>query len=317
MKICWRKLLYIVPPLVLTMLILIYMLMPTKTVESSEYDVEKKLTNLFVKTVFYLNLTTSDLEKAYYMKMNSSRNLDQDYRELVKEYEDLYQNYFLYNVMSGKYSELVRKLWDAYINYRRLLNTSIGEYNSTNRISYLMSKIEASLDYLKKCSVEEALKIYGEIEPEIHYILNLLKNTLDNATGVDDSKLLNNQHVALKEEAVDLLKKINSSLNRYLEIMRIVEKNKAVYENLCNYINSDQTEPLDEESREMARNIYDQLNNTDFGAATDEANELKIMIAPVIMSEGYGSSGGTGTGSYVSGSPAGGGAGYYENTTRD
>lgn len=316
MKISWRKLLYIVPPLILTTLILIYMLMPTKQVESSEYDLEKKLTNLFVKTAFYLNLTTSDLEKAYYMKMNSSRNLDQDYRELVKDYEDLYQNYFLYNVMSGKYSDLVNKLWNAYINYRRLLNTSIGEYNLTNRISDLMRKIEASLDHLKKCNVEEALKIYGEIEPEIRIILKLLKNTLDNATRVDNSKLLNNQHVALKEEAVDLLEKINSSLNRYLEIMNIVEKNKAIYQNLCNYINSDQTEPLDEESREMARQIYDQLKNTDFGAATDEANELKIMIASVFTPEGYGSSGGTSTGSYVSGSPSG-GAGYYENTTID
>ena len=277
-----KNLRLLIPVLLILIVILIYIFsntIPGSTV-SQEEDIEKKLTNLYLWTMYYLNITTNDLRSSY-NGFKNTRNITQGINDLLKEYWELNKLYVIYRVAPGNYTPLMKKLIEAFPHYYRLANTSENEYLASLKLETYMSLIEKSIELLKECRVNESLSIYRMIKPDIKTTLTLLNESLKYLVRVDEDKLLNPKHGKLRDHAIETIMEVESGLTKYLKLFSIVEKNSLLFEQACLII-SNQTGNLSINQIKLLQRIYNVVKNPSMGIATDEVTSLKYMIWEVL-----------------------------------
>ncbi len=302
----YKRYLYIVPLILLLLTLLSYLYLNKPVGETrKEENLFKKLTRIFVETSYYLNITTNDLSDAYYIGINSTRDLSNQLNSLEKEYSDLWEEYIIYKLFVVNKSSLMNKMWRAYIAYYHLTNTTVIDHGVSKRLGSLIDRIKESLEYLKKCDVDKALNIYSRVKPEIMETMYLLNKSLTNLSMAKPSDLLNKKHVVLRNKTIDLIEEILDGLSKYISLMETVAKNPDTYRNMCIYVREGLGKPGEDE-KNMARNITIILDNPSMGKATDQASSIKYMVEKLLIGESSNPEKG-----------GGGGAGYYNYTRTD
>ncbi|OYT37292.1 MAG: hypothetical protein B6U89_07570, partial [Desulfurococcales archaeon ex4484_58] len=171
--------------LVALILLLTYILFNTSNTSEQDNGLGKRLASIFTKTIYYLNRSTDDLDRAYNGVGNVS-NYVGDIDQLISEYRVLEKKYFLYSIIPGRQSSLIDKLWRAYMNYYKLTNTSREDVYAAYKLSLVIKDIKKSMEYLLSCDINSSLNIYHKIKGDIEEILDKLNSADKYLSKVND-----------------------------------------------------------------------------------------------------------------------------------
>ncbi len=312
----WYRRRILIPTLaILTiLLILIYFIMIPPSQSDEKSTLPRKLAELFVKTIYYLNYTRIQGERTYY-GLSSYRSILTEINDLIKEYKSYMKLYFYNMIFNKSLSSLQRKIWDSYINYYRIANSTRINDKINYKLDKIMPRIKESMDKLKNCSINESLNIYHSIKNDVKYTINLIDKSLNLLLSVNTSKLLNPTHRELVNKTIEYLVNVKKGLVKYIKLMEMIDMNKDVYEKLCYMGHNIPTGgELNDQDIEFGKKIVDILNPPQMGSASDSATAIKNMIQQVLNKHTQKNI--SGNESEQQNKPAQ-GAGYYNYTRTD
>jgi len=203
---------------------------------SSEEGVTAKLPETFTKTIYYLNKSTTYLQRSINgedveeIDIDVINNITNELERAVEIFEERKR------LGNGALSSLDRELYYASIAYRDIAYSINYIVDSTNYLEdeyYVMKDI---LEKLIECRVDEALSEYYKIRDQLIVVRDKLAKAYNIISNVSDNDLLSKDHVDAKYEALDRIARAYNMVNEFIELMDSVDKNSDAVKNMCRYI---------------------------------------------------------------------------------
>ncbi len=276
--------------LVVIATILLYQnLVQTQSDQDIDESLEKKLAELFVKTIIYCNKTEEDMIKSYYRIPHIIPLTRNEILELLTQYSNLEKTLFIPEnfpfTNTGQTPELQQILLRAFRSYYTIANDTLIAYNTNRELEEIMPVIAKSLSYLVKCDVENGINEYLKIEPKLTKVINNLNKIYYDLSSIDEETLLSEEHRKTIQKAIDTTAKILTSLTKYKQIMILIKHNPEKYKQICLYAH-DQLDNITQDAQQLLWKLANMLQNlSNLGSATNNLNAFTNTIINALYKE--------------------------------
>ncbi len=315
--------------LVVIATILLYQnLVQTQSDQDIDKSLEKKLAELFVKTIIYCNKTKEDMIKSYYRIPHIIPLTRKEILELLTQYSNLEITLFIPEnfpfTNTSQTPELQQILWRAFRSYYTIANDTLIAYNTNRELEEIMPVIAKSLSYLAKCDVENGINEYLKIEPKLTKVINNLNKIYYDLSSIDKETLLSKEHRKTLQEAINTTAKILTSLTKYKQIMILIKNNPEKYKEICLYAH-DQLDNITQDAQQLLWKLANMLQNlSNLGSATNNLNAFIDTInnalykeSPIFNNQGNQQGQGSNQPNQNTSPSGGSGAGYHNLTETD
>ncbi len=261
----------------------------TQSNQDIDKSLEKKLAELFVKTIIYCNKTKEDMIKSYYRIPHIIPLTRNEILELLTQYSNLEKTLFIPEnfpfTNTSQTPELQQILWRAFRSYYTIANDTLIAYNTNRELEEIMPVIAKSLSYLAKCDVENGINEYLKIEPKLTKVINNLNKIYYDLSSIDKETLLSKEHRKTIQEAINTTAKILTSLTKYKQIMTLIKNNPEKYKQICLYAH-DQLDNITKDVQQLLWKLANILQNlSNLGSATNNLNAFIDTINNALYKE--------------------------------
>ncbi len=263
-------------------IIIVYTMFYRETA-SGEEDIVN-IPRLFIKTIIYLNTTSNDLVKLLEKSLEKPTIPEESITKLINELKN-------YTLSLEGITPLEQKLENMSINY---LHIAIATRNLSRTLSLLNNTydyMEDSLKALTKCEVDRAVNIFDNISDRINSIEEHLIDAYNELSLVDNKFLGSQEHVKLKNKAMETIDEILRIISKYKELFKNIKSDRENFEKACKIsikglneisgMDSSDLNDLINRINNLMNKIPYNCNNYEL---TDEYNELYSMLSSLAKS---------------------------------
>lgn len=263
-------------------IIIVYTIFYQETISGDENIVN--IPRLFIKTIIYLNTTSNDLVKLLDRSLEKPTIPEESITKLISKLKN-------YTLSLKGITPLEQKLENMSINY---LHIAVATRNLSRTLSLLNNTydyMEDSLKALTKCEVDRAINIFDNISDRINSIEKHLIDAYNELSLVDNKFLGSQEHVKLKNKAMETIDEILRIISKYKELFKNIKSDRESFEKACRI----SMKGLNEISGMSSSDLSDLINrvnnlmnkipyNSNNYELTDEYNELYSMLSSLVKS---------------------------------
>ncbi len=234
---------YVLIALVLTAILLTYLLILFPGQTSENQLIPTNLFKDFIRTIYYLNKTTTYMNRSIQGLEPKADLRIRDVDELINKLESTVSNLeALKRASGGTLSSLGEKLYRSAKAYRDIaysIKYTLASVNETKEAYY---EIKHILDLLNRCEIDRAIQEYEKIKPLLEQLRKNISMTYNKLLKVNENALWTEDHKLARKRALHVLEKAYNMVDQFIKLMEYAKKHSEALKEMCRFLHGQQSQ---------------------------------------------------------------------------